>query len=180
MIIKKKKNDFNNNKKIKNEKDKKIKTYKQIIDNIILELVSLIKKHAPYLDKYNNYSRLSREQKSKTKKIFRKKSFNLDENDEKQVKKGIKDLKEIKRKSVQKKTAKIEKYINLEDSSRMETENKLIEKEENVFDFDSIEEREESEKKEKEKEEKKEKKLSFQNKKKLLKISRKKRKLLLN
>ena len=144
--------------KIKNEKDKKIKTYKQIIDNIILELVSLIKKHAPYLDKYNNYSRLSREQKSKTKRsIFRKKSFNLDENNEKQVKKGIKDLKEIKRKSVQKKTAKIEKYINLEDSSRMETENKLIEKEENVFDFDSIEEREESEKKEKEKEEKKEK-----------------------
>ena len=107
-----------------------VKNYKQIIDQIVLDLKSKIKKHAILLDKFikeKEEEKINPMKRKQTKRsILRKVSVKLEEENLK------KELEAAQRKS-KKKTTTIQKTnILITESDRVDTNNRLIESEEKV------------------------------------------------
>ena len=114
---------------VKKKTDKNMKTYKQVIDNIILDTISKIKRQAFLTDKFNNMTK-----DEKTLAVSKKKSFfnafkkinPIKKEEEKQK------LEEMKRKDRDRReTTKMISTIKIEDIERADTTNKFLESEEN-------------------------------------------------
>jgi len=122
---------------VKKKTDKNKKTYNQIIDKIISEIIKLIKKHALLLDQFNN------DMKDNEKKVNKRKTFRIDlkknsvqlRRDEERHKKEIEE--KGRKDRTRRATTKASSNIILDEIDREDTTNKFLEDEEKEINYDS-------------------------------------------
>ena len=120
---------------VKKKTDKNKNTYKQIIDEIISELLSLIKKNASLIDKFNNKEKEKNPlPKKKTfRSAFKKNTVNIKLRKEEEEKRK-KELEEKRRREKSRRaTTKIASNIILDEMERIDTTNKFLDGEEEDY-----------------------------------------------